>query len=263
VRDAYEILQVSPNAEREVIDAAYRRLARKYHPDVNSRPDAHARMQEINWAYEILSDPIKRNRYDDAGRTPGRRSQPPGYEEPGNPVDAPVAQPVGPVQRPAWRKYWPLAALGILAYLAATRSSPSISNTANPATTAGGLRPAQQVDPYASCISWTEAGQYDGERVCVLGRIMVVTYYFAIEAGQDVWTAHFSLDPENDLSLISVGDDISEWQGRCVAVYGRLFDRSLTAEYFPDGESQPSMINSDPYVSRDFAITEAPEALCP
>jgi len=62
--DPYLILQVARHAELEVIEAAYRRLARKYHPDVDSSPDANMRMQKINWAYEILKDPIKRASYD-------------------------------------------------------------------------------------------------------------------------------------------------------------------------------------------------------
>lgn len=62
--DYYAILQVHPNAEPEVIEAAYRRLAAKYHPDVNPSPDATARMQEINEAHRVLSDPALRAAYD-------------------------------------------------------------------------------------------------------------------------------------------------------------------------------------------------------
>src|SRR2546425_3566973 len=62
----YEILQVSPDAEREVIEAAYRRLARKYHPDVNRDPTAGERMQRLNEAFEVLSDPHQRAEYDSA-----------------------------------------------------------------------------------------------------------------------------------------------------------------------------------------------------
>jgi hypothetical protein len=262
MRDAYEVLQVSPNAEPEVIDAAYRRLARKYHPDTSSRPDAHTHMQEINWAYEILKDPIKRSRYDASRPSRGDR---PDYEWPSSPFEAPVAQPVGPAPLPAWRKYWPFAVLAVVVYLVMTRSSqtPSASETPPIGISSARMLQATQVDPYASCIPWTEAGQYDGERVCVIGRIMVVTYQFVIEAGQDMWSAHFNFDPDLDLTLISVGEDISEWEGQCVAVYGRLFDRSLIEEYIADGDNQPSMINSDPYVGNHFAITEAPAALCP
>ena len=62
--DYYAILQVHPNAEPEVIDAAYRRLAAKYHPDVNPSADATARMQRINEAHRVLSDPSLRAAYD-------------------------------------------------------------------------------------------------------------------------------------------------------------------------------------------------------
>ena len=64
--DCYGILQVHPKAEKEVIDAAYRRLASKYHPDVSQVSDASERMKQINIAYEVLSDPIKRAAYDAA-----------------------------------------------------------------------------------------------------------------------------------------------------------------------------------------------------
>jgi curved DNA-binding protein CbpA len=59
----YRTLQVDPAAEPEVITAAYKRLALKYHPDSNKSPDSLRRMQEINEAYEILSDPVKRESY--------------------------------------------------------------------------------------------------------------------------------------------------------------------------------------------------------
>jgi len=62
--DYYAILQVHPSAEKEVIDAAYRRLAAKYHPDVSQDPKASERMKRINAAYQVLSDPVKRAAYD-------------------------------------------------------------------------------------------------------------------------------------------------------------------------------------------------------
>jgi hypothetical protein len=62
--DYYEILEVSPEADPGVIGAAYRRLAHKYHPDVNPDSSAHDRMRELNRALEILSDPNKREEYD-------------------------------------------------------------------------------------------------------------------------------------------------------------------------------------------------------
>ncbi len=60
----YRILQVDPEAEPEIIEAAYRRLVRMYHPDLNNSADATTRMQDINAAYDILGDPTRRAQYD-------------------------------------------------------------------------------------------------------------------------------------------------------------------------------------------------------
>ena len=60
----YALLQVDPAAEPEVIESAFRRLARKYHPDVNASPEASARMRAINLAYATLSNPSRRAIYD-------------------------------------------------------------------------------------------------------------------------------------------------------------------------------------------------------
>ena len=62
-RDYYEILGVSRDADKEDIKQAYRRLARKYHQDVNKEPGAEDRFKEINRAYEVLSEPDIRERY--------------------------------------------------------------------------------------------------------------------------------------------------------------------------------------------------------
>jgi len=66
-RDYYEILGITRNANQEDIKRAYRRLARKYHPDVNKEPGAEERFKEINRAYEVLSEPEMRARYDRFG----------------------------------------------------------------------------------------------------------------------------------------------------------------------------------------------------
>ena len=66
-RDYYEILGVSRSASADQIKAAYRRLARKYHPDVNKAPDAAEKFKEATAAYEVLSDPKKRKMYDRFG----------------------------------------------------------------------------------------------------------------------------------------------------------------------------------------------------
>jgi formylglycine-generating enzyme len=64
LKNYYKTLQVDPEAENEVIIAAYKRLALKYHPDTNKSPDATAQMQAINEAYAVLSDKAKRADYD-------------------------------------------------------------------------------------------------------------------------------------------------------------------------------------------------------
>ena len=66
-RDYYEVLGVARDAGADDLKRSYRRLARQYHPDVNSESGAEARFKEINEAYEILSDQEKRARYDRFG----------------------------------------------------------------------------------------------------------------------------------------------------------------------------------------------------
>src|SRR3989442_2471940 len=77
-KDYYRTLGVEKNADEKTIKSAYRRLARKYHPDVAKTKDAGERFKEIGEAYEVLSDPQKRQRYD----TLGPDSQP--YAEAGS-----------------------------------------------------------------------------------------------------------------------------------------------------------------------------------
>ncbi len=60
----YETLGINENASTEEIKKSYRRLARKYHPDINKSPDAEEKFKEINAAYEILSNKEKRKQYD-------------------------------------------------------------------------------------------------------------------------------------------------------------------------------------------------------
>ena len=62
--DHYKTLQVDSEAEDEVIQAAYRRLARKYHPDLADSPEAAARMSAINAAWELIGDPQARRAFD-------------------------------------------------------------------------------------------------------------------------------------------------------------------------------------------------------
>jgi len=63
-RTFYDVLFVSPRADRELLSVVYRHLAKRYHPDRDDSPEAAARMTELNEAYATLSDPQKRARYD-------------------------------------------------------------------------------------------------------------------------------------------------------------------------------------------------------
>jgi curved DNA-binding protein len=66
-RDFYTILGVPRDADADAIQRAYRSLARRYHPDVNSDPDAEERFKDVSEAYQVLSDPKTRKRYDRFG----------------------------------------------------------------------------------------------------------------------------------------------------------------------------------------------------
>ena len=78
-KDYYEVLGVSRDETADNIKKAFRKLARKYHPDISKEPDAEARMKEINEANAVLSDPEKRAAYDQLGKDhqPGQDFRPP------------------------------------------------------------------------------------------------------------------------------------------------------------------------------------------
>jgi curved DNA-binding protein len=84
-KDYYEILKVKKDSSQDDIQKAYRKLARKFHPDVNKSPDAEKKFKEIGEAYEVLKDPEKRQKYDQYGAAWKQAQQtgggvPPGWQ---------------------------------------------------------------------------------------------------------------------------------------------------------------------------------------
>ncbi len=103
-RDLYKVLQVDPEADPDVIQAAYRRLAQKFHPDLAGSDEASARMIELNAAWEVLRDPQRRGAYDRErtrmlAREAGNRPRPTTHR----PAAGSAAQPgdAGPSRGPA------------------------------------------------------------------------------------------------------------------------------------------------------------------
>ncbi|MDT8451055.1 MAG: DnaJ C-terminal domain-containing protein [Wenzhouxiangellaceae bacterium] len=86
-KDYYKTMGVEPDAGADEIKRAYRKLARKYHPDVSSEPDAEAKFKDIGEAYEVLKDPAKRKEYDQLRKSGWRGGEefrpPPGWERGG------------------------------------------------------------------------------------------------------------------------------------------------------------------------------------
>jgi curved DNA-binding protein len=78
-KDYYEVLGVSRGADADAVKRAYRKLARKYHPDVSKEKNAESKFKEVQEAYEVLRDTEKRAAYDQLGRDyrPGQQFRPP------------------------------------------------------------------------------------------------------------------------------------------------------------------------------------------
>lgn len=114
-RTAYQILQVDPAADQDVIEAAFKRLALKAHPDHNEGEEAAERMRELIEAREILTDPVRRRSYDlsigimrppsayapqPAKSKPARRDEPPGRPSAPKPSPQPSARAPRDPERP-------------------------------------------------------------------------------------------------------------------------------------------------------------------
>ena len=85
-KDYYEVLGVAPDVDDKTLKTAYRKLARKYHPDVSKEAEAEARFKEVAEAYDVLRDPHKRAEYDQVRlyQQQGERFQVPPDWQPGS-----------------------------------------------------------------------------------------------------------------------------------------------------------------------------------
>lgn len=175
----YDNLRVSRNAPEEVIRAAYRALAQKYHPDVNSDPDASRIMTIINQSYAVLSDPTKRAAHDRwiaVAESTTTSSTPP--TEPTRPTEDGASSSNGYKRTSVWRRvvaWWPTYVIAIAyALYAVEQNGPSNSpaqlplpstpeaTKPTPLVTQPGLPlpsvPAQPVTKLADSASPTETG---------------------------------------------------------------------------------------------------------
>ena len=98
-KSLYRVLMLAENADPEIITAVHRRLAKRYHPDLDPSPEAARRMAEINDAYETLSDPPRRARYDaELAARRDRRSTDRLIRRPGDVAYGRAGLPAGPAQ---------------------------------------------------------------------------------------------------------------------------------------------------------------------
>src|SRR5690348_12742860 len=139
--DPYKTLQVDPEAEDEVIQAAYRRLARKYHPDVAPGAEAATRMAAINAAWELIGDPAARAAFDRSRAAAARPSNP--TASPTSSADGRAAPPANPSRPPG------------------NASGPAANHAGQAAPGPAGQRPPETVSP-----DWTSGrssfgGGYD------------------------------------------------------------------------------------------------------
>jgi curved DNA-binding protein CbpA len=154
-RDPYKVLQVDPEADPEVVQAAYRRLAQKFHPDRASGPEAAVRMTEINRAWEVIRDPARRAAHDAERRAHADVASVLRGSAPGSPRStagpAPRSAPSGPGS-PAGRD-------GARGGSSTARSAPGAAPGA--AGSGGGSRPADEVSGDWSSGRSTYGSGYD------------------------------------------------------------------------------------------------------
>ncbi|MBI5295438.1 MAG: DnaJ domain-containing protein [Chloroflexi bacterium] len=187
-KDLYRILQVTEEAEPEVLEAAYKKLAIKYHPDANKSQDATQRMQDLNEAYQVLRDSTRRKNYDQY-----RRKEKTSVNTNRNQVSG-VNQEKDHVQPQQITRHANPSIFGIMLILGMVlfvlfvlgniqnplsnsfpaTSSPVVKSTATKIPTKVTLvQNAPQATKAESCIKWNNlSNRYKGQRICVYGTIL-------------------------------------------------------------------------------------------
>jgi hypothetical protein len=243
VRDPYQILQVSPHARVDVIEAAYRRLARMYHPDLNPDVEAQNKMKDINWARDLLRDPIERVEWDHR-HDAARREAAPSSPAPA-PPPAPTPHPSARVPQPAPVKLpalaWiALAAIGLALSVAllprvnpadtaaAATGAPSTATAAAAIATAQAVAsapalPTLVINPLRAggCLLWTEIGPaHIGQDLCIFGIII----QNEPRSGSVPTVIQFS-DTWTDFKVHDFNRSYADLlPGMCVLVRGRVVD---------------------------------------
>lgn len=275
--DPYEILHVPKDAPTRWIQLAFRDLARKCDPTTNPAPDAAERWEALVWAYQLLMDPIGRKTFDDASRqyAPSSRSAPPAAPAPPRASAPPPAPAPPPTSAPAPPRTAPprtglsrvliiglALLLGVLAghILTATGVLPPIGILKAVAPRTASVATQPPLDPFADCIPWTGAGLYDGQMKCIYGRIILVTHETEPDAQRTLWIAYFGMNSQRAFRLVAYNQDLRAWEGQCIKVYGRLFDRDTIRDIVED--PPPHMVDTDPDADSSFIITAAPENMC-
>jgi hypothetical protein len=239
-RDPYQILEVAPTARPEAIEAAYRRLARMYHPDLHPDADSQNRMKDINWARDLLRDPIQRVDWDvRQGASPAEAAPMYPPSAAASARGARAAEPRAPVKLPllAWIGF---AVLGLaLSVALLPRVSPAnIAATATGAPSSGivetvvasaaapsalpSTQPARQNPLRAGgCLLWSEVGRVQiGQDVCVFGIVAVNEP----RSGSSPTVIQFS-QAATDMRVQDFNRSYAEaLPGTCVLVRGRVID---------------------------------------
>ena len=170
-RDFYEVLGVGRDAAPDEIQRAYRKLARQYHPDVNKDPAAEDRFKDISEAYDVLSDPDTRKRYDAFGHQ--FRQIPEGVDpetwarlaprRPGGPDGPARARRAGPPGSPA---------VGVASATASTSATSTSTSTICSAASSAGARgswgPVPGADQEAELVLTVEEAYRGGRRTITL-----------------------------------------------------------------------------------------------